>query len=82
MKVTIKRGKETTTFGNLSVGVVFEFTGMKFMKISGYEFGKDETHPKKVCRALNLDSIEEIYIPDETEIPVDSIFIPKEIIFK
>ena len=82
MKVTIKRGKETTQFKNLKTGVVFECGDSKFMKISGYEFGKDETHPKKVCRALNLDSIEETYIPDETEIPVDSIFIPKEIIFK
>ena len=80
MKVTIKRGKETTTFGNLSVGVVFEHNGAKFIKIFGYKYDKDEI--KRAYGALNLNSMEEIRIPDETEIPVDSIFIPKEVIFK
>ena len=79
MKVTIKRGKETTTFGNLSVGVVFEHNGAKFIKIFGYEYDKNEISLK---RALNLNSMEEIRIPDETEIFVDSIFVPKEVIFK
>ena len=80
MKVTIKRGKETTTFGNLSAGVVFEHNGAKFIKIFGYEYDKDEI--KRAYGALNLNSMEEIRIPDETEIPVDSIFVPKEVIFK
>ena len=82
MKVTIKRGKETTRFGNLSVGVVFEHNGAKFIKIFGYEYDKDEISLKRVYGALNLNSMEETHIPDETEIPVDSIFIPKEVIFK
>lgn len=81
MKVTIKRGKETTQFGHLQVGVIFEYDGSKFMKISGREYDIG-TCLKKVYRALNLASMEEIYIPDETEISVDSIFIPKEVIFK
>ena len=80
MKVTIKRGKETTTFGNLSAGVVFEHNGAKFIKIFGYEYDKDKI--KRAYGALNLNSMEEIKIPDETEIFVDSIFIPKEVIFK
>ena len=82
MKVTIKSGKETTTFRNLSVGAVFEHNGAKFIKIFGYEYCKDEISLKRVYGALNLNSMEEIRIPDETEIPVDSIFIPKEVIFK
>ena len=82
MKVTIKRGKETTTFGNLSAGVVFERNGAKFIKIFGYEYDKDENSLKRVYGALNLNSMEETHIPDETEIRVDSIFIPKEVIFK
>lgn len=82
MKVTIKRGKETTTFGNLSAGVVFEHNGAKFIKIFGYEYDKNEISLKRAYGALNLNSMEEIRIPDETEIPVDSIFIPKEVIFK
>ena len=79
MKVTIKRGKETTTFSNLSAGVVFEHNGAKFIKIFGYEYDKDEISLKRVYGALNLNSMEETHIPDETEIPVDSIFIPKEV---
>ena len=82
MKVTIKRGKETTTFGNLSAGVVFEHNGAKFIKIFGYEYDKNEISLKRAYGALNLNSMEETHIPDETEIPVDSIFIPKEVIFK
>lgn len=82
MKVTIKRGKETTTFGNLSAGVVFEHNGVKFIKIFGYEYDKNEISLKRAYGALNLNSMEEIRIPDETEISVDSIFIPKEVIFK
>lgn len=84
MKVTIKSGKETTTFRNLSVGVVFEHNGAKFIKIFGYEYGydKNEISLKRAYGALNLNSMEEIRIPDETEIPVDSIFVPKEVIFK
>ena len=74
MKVTIKSGKETTTFRNLSVGAVFEHNGAKFIKIFGYEYDKDEISLKRVYGALNLNSMEEIRIPDETEIPVDSIF--------
>ena len=82
MKVTIKSGKETTTFGNLTAGVVFEHKGAKFIKIFGYEYDKDEISLKRVYGALNLNSMEETHIPDETEIPVNSIFIPKEVIFK
>ena len=82
MKVTIKSGKETTTFRNLSIGAVFEHNGANFIKIFGYEYDKDEISLKRVYGALNLNSMEETHIPDETEIPVDSIFIPKEVIFK
>ena len=82
MKVTIKRGKETTTFGNLSAGVVFEHNDAKFIKIFGYEYDKDEISLKRAYGALNLNSMKETHIPDETEIFVDSIFIPKEVIFK
>ena len=82
MKVTIKSGKETTTFRNLSVGAVFEHNGAKFIKIFGYEYDKNEISLKRVYGALNLNSMEETHIPNETEIPVDSIFIPKEVIFK
>lgn len=82
MKVTIERGKETTTFSNLSTGVVFKHNGAKFIKNFSYKYDKDEISIKRVYGALNLNSMEETYIPDETEIPVDSIFIPKEVIFK
>lgn len=82
MKVSIKRSKETTQFGHLQVGVVFEYQGAKFIKIFGYEYNKDETSLKRTYGALNLNSMEETHIPDETEISVDSLFIPKEVIFK
>ena len=84
MKVSIKRGKETTTFSNLSAGVVFEHNGAKFIKIFGYEYDKDEDEIslKRVYGALNLNFMEETHIPVESVIPVDSIFIPKEVIFK
>ena len=82
MKVTIKRGKETTQFGHLSPGVVFDYEGLKFIKISGYEYDRGGASLKSVYKALSLNSMKEVYIPDETEISVDSIFVPKEVIFK
>lgn len=82
MKVNIKGSKETTQFGNLPVGAVFEFAGMKFMKISGNEYEAGESTLKQSYRALYLETIEEVRMDDETKIPADSIFIPKEITFK
>lgn len=82
MKVSIKRGKDTTKFGHLQVGVVFECDGIKFMKIFGYEFGKNQTSVGKVYRALDLKTMEESKIDDDTEISVDSLFVPKEIVLK
>lgn len=82
MKVSIKRSKKTTQFGHLQVGVVFEYQDAKFIKIFGYEYNKDEASLKKAYRALNLKSMEEVLIPDETEISVNSLFIPKEVIFE
>ena len=82
MKVSIKSSKESTRFDNLPVGAVFEFTGMKFMKISGNEYEAGESTLKQSYRALYLETMEEVRMDDETIIPADSIFIPKEVIFK
>ena len=82
MKVSIKSSKETIQFGNLPVGAVFEFTGMKFIKISGNEYEAGENTLKQSYRALYLGTMEEIRMDDETKIPANSIFFPKEVIFK
>lgn len=82
MKVSIKSSKESTRFDNLPVGAVFEFTGMKFIKISGNEYEAGESTLKQSYRALDLETMEEVRMDDETIISADSIFIPKEVIFK
>ena len=83
MKVSIKKSsKGTSQFSNLAVGAVFESTGMKFMKISGNEYEAGESTLKQSYRALYLETMEEVRMDDETQIPADSIFIPKEVIFK
>lgn len=81
MKVTIGSTGEIQ-FSLLPLGAVFEYHGLKYMKVDTIKFEESDGEEFVVSKALNLTTLMVVDFSPSTLIPANFIFSPNEIIFK